>query len=94
MTRTTLVTLHVLGWIWFAMFLLFGFLTFAAWLSGSLEEGGHRSGWSQVTALAVKVAAFGLPGLALAFFMRRRLREASRDRTKRRGFDPLPPRNR
>jgi hypothetical protein len=75
MTRKTLRTWQMLGQIEFAFFALIAALGLAIMtLDGAFDEAGHRVRWFLRVGLALKVFAAGLPGLAVDFFARRKLR--------------------
>jgi hypothetical protein len=90
MTRKTLRTWQMLGQIEFAFFALIAVLGLAImWLDGAFDEAGHLVRWFQRVGLAAEVLAFGLPGLAVDLYVRRRLRHFPPDEEPRRGFEPV-----
>ena len=89
MKRKTLMAWQYLGQIEFAVFALLAAFGLALGLTGYLDEDGHRVRWYESIGMALKVLAFGLPGLAIDFLTRRRLRRLPPDDETGGGFEPV-----
>ena len=94
MKESTVIVLHVLGWVALTPFLLFGALALVLGLSGELDEGGSHAPWYTSVGLAAIIWACGLPGLALVVFTWNRLRRAGREADVGQGFPPVFPHER